>query len=55
MTERRKFEELSNEAKEHAKNRLVEMICTNRIPTNLRFNTDGDITSWEVFEIIVRD
>ena len=43
-----KFNELSDDAKQRAKDELIEQICKNNIPPNLRFNNLGYVTQWSV-------
>jgi len=45
-----KFEELSNDAKEKAKDNLIGHICQNEIPFNLRFDEEGYVSQFGVSE-----
>ena len=41
--DKHKFEELSEEAKEKAKDELIHMICANEIPVTLLFDESGHV------------
>jgi len=45
-----RFDELTDKAKQRAKDLLIEQICQGNIPPNVRFNNLGYVTQWSVIE-----